>query len=713
MSEIDLTELSGLLTFSIGQYRSFYFHTDLASQEDALARGLAKLFPAPVHIYRLSGDYLTSDQGPEVQAALLRGDTLILIVNGPHPLAIRFLKMWGDATRGVLTPQGTRKRGGSYFGTVGRHLTFNIERSDNVGILVVLQVGGERQGMPWRHFFKSDEAERLQQLGSVAAGPIVRNVGVHSRAEEASRLTFKDLCLLHLRDHPGGGRVPAPVLANRTTLVSWLDLREIIRSKGHHAERELNELRSKGLLNDEQWNFFELANDFLDTVANTQTRSDVYEAVWRYEFLESDGFYFRGQLRSTWRLDTNLFRPTSNDAVLDVATLVERVQRTSLFLAALRDRQLEFFQGSPSDEELLAVAQHYGFGTPLLDFSRSLRVAAFFATDGQSRLPPDEKALGVIYYLKPDDRRSQQLFDRTESIGLHGFDLLREAGLQFGQWKVLEPGLADSDNRIARQRGIFLEGADVRHLSSVMLEKIEFEHRPGIVFEDPHAGVTKARLLPDSSRLYELAEDVKQRFAAGERTAIHAVMKRISLSRPSIIGVQHAWLDVQVDEAVDFFSSLKELTTHGVGDAFIKQLVASIREYFVSVRLIADLGALPAAEARSTSPASPLERAVIRMCEDSGIDSQQILTTVRDLVPNWEDWTSRAPNLGGDRRLDHWLVLACAVYLVGWEHLTSVQGARSRAFSMQAREIIHLIKSQLKPDPSPEHGDAVVAEAEQ
>jgi hypothetical protein len=698
MSAADLTELRRFVEFAIKQGRTFYFHAEAANDPDALGRGLAGLFRAP-HLYRLSGEHVTAEQGSEVLSALLNGDTLMLLVNGPHPLAVRFLQVWSDANRRSVTPAGTRDSGnGTYFAKIGRHLTISLDRSPTPrGILVVLQIGGPRNGGPSGRFLHLDEIAQIERLGATTAQPIARDIGVLTHAE-ASRLTFKDLCLLGARDGPKSrNAAPNPVIENREAPISWLDLREIVRVKGSNAERQLRDLHSKGLLDDEQWNFFELAIDFLDLHKGNQLRSDIYEAVWHYEFLEADGYYFRGQRLSTWRLDTTLFRPSSNDMVLDLATIVERTQRTSLFLEALRQRAAEFFLGEPTDEDLLAVAQHYGFATPLLDFSRSLRVAAFFATHGEGAVSSAERRMGIIYYLKPDDRRSRQLLDRTDPIGLHGFDLLREAGLHFGQWKVLQPALVDADNRIARQRGAFLEGANVRHLSGVMLDRIVFEQRPGQIFEDSLAGVTAAELLPDSSRLAEFAEDVKRRFAAGDRAPVHAIIAPVSLPTPSIIGVQHAWLDEQVDEAVDFFSLLREVAEQG-GGPLIRGLVASIREYFVGVRLLADVGGLPSPRSAGHSRSSALERAVARMCEESGSDYDDVWKIVSEFVPDWEDGTWRAPEIVAEQSLDRWLVLACAVYLVGWEHLTSVQGARSRGFAVKAREIIHMVKSQLGPE---------------
>jgi hypothetical protein len=669
---------------------AWYIHADEAQNPAALARGLAATFGGPLKAYRVVGDYLSLDEASELRSALFEGGTLLVLADGPHPVALRLLNAWAAATRTIITPSGKAERfSSSYWGKVDRHLLFSFERFPTTpATLVFLQAGGEREVRTgWRYRLEADEVAELMQVGSAHTSPSVRTIGVSFRRTEATSLSFKDLCMLHLRDAPHTASDKTPGAASP---MRWLELRQTIRTQGPNALPQIRERNQRGLLTDEQRDFFEVAIDFLDgcRTVREKSRADIYEVVWNYEFLEPQGYFFRGQRSSQWKLDTTLLRPNSSTATLDLNSLLTRSQRTSLFLSILRQRESEFFAHSPTDNELLAVAQHYGFATHLLDFSGSLRVAAFFATHGAST--KSDASLGVIYYLKPSERRAAEMLDRTRPIGLGGFDLLREAGLQFGEWQTLAPALADANNRIARQRGRFLAGANVRHLNELMLERIIFEQTPGVVFEDPAVGVTAEILLPDSSDLAKLAGEVNDRFARGERAPTHPAIGAISLPAPSVVGVQHAWMSEQVSEASLFFKQLQELAESTDSDSMINGVVDGIREYFVRVRAVAELGS-SSLDGPASHSSTPLESAVARMCEAADVDRASIWSTVEKVLPDWEDGTWQAPQIEGEREGRHRLVLACAVYLVGWEHITVVQGARSRSFAIKARELLHIL----------------------
>jgi hypothetical protein len=683
MADPALNNLQSFLAYANKPGAAVYLHAEHASSRRDLARGLAVLLRQPVHAFEFDGDYVEPDQGDVLLQPLLRGETVVAAFTDAHPLALRFLESWRTANKPGL---------GSYWRPIGRHLTLSIDHSNTTrGVLVIVQVSGERKGPPSRYYLKLPEIAALEQMSRQAEAPPCTSIGVRARAGRV-RITFKDLCLLHLRDS-ASTLTPANLLVSgRSTPVTWTDLREFIRTKGSNVARDLVRLHDEGRLEREQLEFYRDAVDFLDQQQVSAVIDDVYHAVWVYEFLESDGHYFRGQRESTWPLDTTLYRLPPGCASLDLATLVARVQLTSLFVAELRKQQSVLFGREPSDDELLAVAQHYGFATPLLDFTRSLHVAAFFATSGAAQLSADEKSIGIIYYLKPKNRTPSPLLN---PVVFESFDLMREAGLQFGDWHVIQPVLADEDNRIARQRGAFLQGANVRHLSGVLGGRILFEQRAGEVFENPPLGVTRAMLLPDNSDLQEVAEDVRKRFTAGERAATDRAFGRTAFPSASLAGVRNAAFKEQVDEATDFFELLRGIAATYDCAALVKDLVATIQRYFADVRTLADL------QGGESSNSWPFERALARLCERTGSPSIELSKALEKLMLKWDDeWLWRVPDEaigGGERRMIDWLTLACALYLVSWENLTCVNGGRARAFAQKARELLHQLRPQ-QPD---------------
>ncbi|PPU87300.1 FRG domain-containing protein [Xanthomonas euvesicatoria pv. citrumelonis] len=114
---------------------------------------------------------------------------------------------------------------------------------------------------------------------------------------------------------------------------------------------------------------------------------------------------FRGQSRAGWKLETTLERFGKQDLPLD--EYVRYLSKVKPGIEAYTDRsfkfdgrnqkvpgntfplsQISFLEGQ---YEFMVYLRHHGFPTPLLDWSRSLYVALFFACSGQDH--PDDSAI--------------------------------------------------------------------------------------------------------------------------------------------------------------------------------------------------------------------------------------------------------------------------------------------------------------------------------
>lgn len=101
---------------------------------------------------------------------------------------------------------------------------------------------------------------------------------------------------------------------------------------------------------------------------------DVWSAIELAEELKRTGEFdlFRGQ-RNTFPIQPSALRPGVNRESVE-----RQLRNFAQWVHSTPD--LQSLHGN--QHAILAVAQHYGLKTPLLDFSRSPRIAGFFATDG-------------------------------------------------------------------------------------------------------------------------------------------------------------------------------------------------------------------------------------------------------------------------------------------------------------------------------------------
>ncbi len=186
-----------------------------------------------------------------------------------------------------------------------------------------------------------------------------------------------------------------------------------------------------------------------------------------YALEQKDGLIYRGQARH-WRLQTSYHRTGHADLISYLDNKIPEVEHhinsvSDYFYDVKDDRSLG---------ALLNLAQHHGYPTPLLDWTKSPYVAAFFAFEEENR-------------LKNGGRVSVFVFDEKEWANMAG----RTAQLRVPNLivRTLElPGFGNS--RVLPQQSIIMY-SNVDNIESIIKSN-----------EENHGQFLKAVSIPVSDR---------------------------------------------------------------------------------------------------------------------------------------------------------------------------------------------------------------------
>ena len=164
----------------------------------------------------------------------------------------------------------------------------------------------------------------------------------------------------------------------------------------------------------------------VNTVNDPAARAD-FELDWQSfkefvakTYLKKNSIIFRGQPDNRYKLRTSFHRRDRNDLLqylhADVPTLWHAVNAVSSF----------YYR--PDDPEhlgaLLSLGQHHGYPTPLLDWTESPYIAAFFACT--EPLNKDKKADAVRIFVFdmrgwPSEPTPKIIYDPLPTITFHRF----------------------------------------------------------------------------------------------------------------------------------------------------------------------------------------------------------------------------------------------------------------------------------------------------
>ena len=113
-----------------------------------------------------------------------------------------------------------------------------------------------------------------------------------------------------------------------------------------------------------------------------------------FEYQFSSGTIFRGQSNSEWQLIPSFSRFKSSlsfDEYFNV--ILPRVKR---YISGYVEKDFDL-EKDDDRNQLLGLLQHYGFPTPLLDWTNSPYIAAYFAFSDLAYQDPSSRAIASNY----------------------------------------------------------------------------------------------------------------------------------------------------------------------------------------------------------------------------------------------------------------------------------------------------------------------------
>lgn len=189
---------------------------------------------------------------------------------------------------------------------------------------------------------------------------------------------------------------------------------------------------------------------------------------------------YRGQCNSSWPLVPTLYR-----SFHEPAELYEHIKvgaQAVMQFGLSRNIQLK-------PEQVLAVLQHYGYATPLLDFTVDVRIAAAFAC----RRPTKGVEYGAIYKINLGDCEA----------------LMPKGTTALGRMVSIT---TDEIPRIRIQKGVFFTGFKSLLLQRfTSMTKYSFRHGSDSESFGQVVGLSDEVLFPDSDELESILGQAKQR----------------------------------------------------------------------------------------------------------------------------------------------------------------------------------------------------------
>jgi len=176
------------------------------------------------------------------------------------------------------------------------------------------------------------------------------------------------------------------------------------------------------------------------------------------EMLDFESYIWRGQRRDDWELKSTLDRHVTTES---------HQEHLKRFKFATRGRRGVNPPAITEEKDWWALGQHYGLETPLLDWTQSPFVAAYFAFIGVGSKQTDSRAIYALQRVSVKDK-AHQLRKEEFRVALKNEQELEAKGQPYSpvefedirpQVEFIRP-LSDENHRLVNQGGLFSRAPD-------------------------------------------------------------------------------------------------------------------------------------------------------------------------------------------------------------------------------------------------------------